>query len=127
MTAFRNKAPARPVDDIRGAEAVELFCCQTRKWVGALAAILSGLETLVISGGRGESTAEVEPRACSGLAFLGIDLEEARNAPNDPVISTNGSHVSIRVIATDEEQMIARHVCHLVRRDETPMKESCNG
>lgn len=117
----------RQVDDIRAAEAVELFCYQTRKWVGAFAAVLGGLETLVFSGGIGENTGEVRARVCSGLEFLGVDLDEARNALNDPVISTNASRVSVRVIPTDEEQMIARHVCRLLLRDDKPMKESSNG
>ena len=117
----------RQVDDIRAAEAVELFCYQTRKWVGAFAAVLGGLETLVFSGGIGENTGEVRARVCSGLEFLGINLDEARNAGNDPVISTNSSHVSVRVIPTDEEQMIARHVCRLLLGDDERMKESSNG
>ncbi|HZP03205.1 MAG TPA: acetate/propionate family kinase [Terriglobia bacterium] len=113
--------------DIRAAEAVELFCYQTRKWIGAFAAVLGGLETLVFSGGIGENNGEVRARICSELQFLGIDLDETRNALSDPVISAEASHVSVRVIPTDEEQMIARHVCRVLGRDDELIKESNNG
>ena len=76
--------------DVRAAEAVELFCYQTRKWIGAFAAVLGGVETLVFAGGIGENSVEVRARVCSGLQFLGIELDEARNIANAPVISTDG-------------------------------------
>ena len=68
----------------------------------------------MFSGGIGENTGAVRARICIGLEFLGINLDEVRNAGNEPVISTNESHVSVRVSPTDEEQMIARHVCRLL-------------
>lgn len=101
--------------DVRAAEAVELFCYQIRKWIGAFAAVLGGLETLVFSGGIGENAGEVRSRICSGLGFLGIDVDEAKNAANAPVISNGASPVTVRVIHTNEEQMIARHVCRYLR------------
>lgn len=104
----------RQASDIRAAEAVELFCYQTRKWIGAFAAVLGGLETLVFSGGIGENAAEVRARICSGLGFLGIELDQARNAGNSPVISAEASPSTVRVIRTDEELMIARAVCRLL-------------
>jgi acetate kinase len=110
----------RQTSDVRAAEAVELFCYQTRKWIGAFAAALGGLETLVFSGGIGENAREVRARVCSGLGFLGIELDEARNAINAPVISTVSSRATVRMIHTDEELMIARAVCQLLRaEDET--------
>jgi len=96
--------------DIRAAEAVNLFCYQVKKWVGAFSAALGGLNTLVFAGGIGENAAEVRTRICSGLEFLGLKLDEARNAASGPVISTDGSQVTVRVIHTDEELMIARAV-----------------
>jgi acetate kinase len=96
--------------DIRAAEAIDLFCYQTRKSIGALAAALGGLETLVFAGGIGENAAEVRARICAGLQFLGIDVDKARNAVNAPVISTASSRATVRVIRTDEELMIARAV-----------------
>jgi acetate kinase len=96
--------------DTRAAEAVELFCYQARKWVGAYAAVLGGLDTLVFSGGIGTHAAEVRARICTGLGFLGIELDAAHNATHASVISSAGSRVVVRVIPTDEERMIAQVV-----------------
>ena len=97
--------------DVRAAEAIALFCYQIKKWIGAFAAALSGLDTLVFAGGIGENAPIVRSRICEGLGFLGIELEEKRNAANDGVISTDTSRVKVRVIHTDEELMIAETVC----------------
>jgi acetate kinase len=105
----------RQASDVRAAEAVEMFCYQARKWIGAFAAVLGGLETLVFAGGIGENAGEVRARICSGLGFLGVELDEARNAANAPVISTEASPATIRVIRTDEELMIARAVYRILR------------
>ena len=96
--------------DVRAAEAVALFCYQAKKWIGSFAAALGGLDTLVFAGGIGENAPPVRARICDGLGFLGIELEEKRNAANDRVISANASRVAVRVIRTDEELMIARSV-----------------
>lgn len=100
----------RESDDVRAGEAIELFCYQTRKWIGAFAAALSGLDTLVFSGGIGENAAAVRERICAGLEFLGVRLEPARNESGATVISSENSSVAVRVIRTDEEVMIARAV-----------------
>jgi acetate kinase len=100
--------------DSRAAEAVELFCYQTRKWIGSFAAVLGGLDTLVFSGGIGEHAAEVRKRVCDDLQFLGIELAETRNLKNEAIISTDRSKVSIRVIHTNEELMIAKLACHVL-------------
>ena len=97
--------------DVRAAEAVALFCYQVKKWIGAFAAALGGLETLVFAGGIGENAPIVRARICEGLGFLGIELEEKQNATNEGLISTTASRVSVRVIHTDEEWMIAHTVC----------------
>jgi acetate kinase len=96
--------------DARAAEAVALFCYQAKKWIGSLAAALGGLDTLVFAGGIGENVALVRARICEGLGFLGIELEESRNAESAALISKDGSRVAVRVIRTDEELMIARSV-----------------
>jgi acetate kinase len=108
----------RQAGDVRAAEAVELFCYQTRKWIGAFAAALGGLETLVFAGGIGENAAEVRARVCSGLGFLGIELDEARNAANAAVISADAGKAAVRVIRTDEELMIARAVGRLLSQED---------
>jgi acetate kinase len=104
----------REAEDVRAAEAVALFCYQVKKWIGAFAAALGGLDTLVFAGGIGENAPLVRARVCGGLAFLGIELNETRNADSASVISTDASRVPVRVIRTDEELMIARSVCHLL-------------
>ncbi len=105
--------------DIRSAEAVALFCYQTKKCVGAYAAALGGLDTLVFAGGIGEHAAPVRTRICTGLGFLGIELDAARNAVHAAVISTDASRVAVRVIHTDEELMIARSVLRVLRSSAT--------
>jgi len=101
---------AREADDIRAAEAVVLFCYQAKKWIGCFAAALGGLDTLVFAGGIGENAPLVRARICDGLGFLGIEIDEKRNAANEGVISTDASRATIRVIRTDEDLMIARSV-----------------
>jgi len=105
---------ARRGQDVRAAEAVDLFCYQARKWIGAYAAALGGLETLVFSGGIGQHAPEVRAGVCQGLEFLGLFLDASRNAASAPVISSDKAAVTVRVIATDEELMIAKIVCQLV-------------
>ena len=100
--------------DVRAAEAVALFCYQVKKWIGAFAAALGGLDTLVFAGGIGENAPPVRARICEGLGFLGIELEEKRNAANEGVISTAASRVTVRIIPTDEELMIAKTVCQVL-------------
>ena len=96
--------------DVRAAEAVALFCYQAKKWIGAYAAALGGLDTLVFAGGIGENAPLVRARICEGLGFLGVELNETRNKNAAGIISTDASRVPVRVIRTDEELMIARSV-----------------
>jgi acetate kinase len=104
----------RETEDDRAAEAVALFCYQVKKWIGGFTAALGGLETLVFAGGIGENAPVVRGRICDGLGFLGIELDEKRNAANAAVISTESSRVAVRVIHTDEEWMIAKMVCQVL-------------
>lgn len=103
--------------DPRAAEAVALFCYQVKKWIGSFAAVLGGLDTLVFAGGIGEHAPPVRARICGGLDFLGIALSEARNADSAPVISTDASAATVRVMRADEEQMIARSVWRTLGSD----------
>jgi acetate kinase len=100
----------REASDMRAAEAVALFCYQAKKWIGSFAAALGGLDTLVFAGGIGENAPRVRARICDGLGFLGIEIDEPPNAGNAAVISTDAGRVAVRVIPTDEDQMIARSV-----------------
>jgi len=96
--------------DIRSAEAVALFCYQAKKWIGSFTAALGGLDTLVFAGGIGENAPLIRSRICAGLGFLGLELDEERNARSAAVISQATGRVTVRVIRTDEELMIARSV-----------------
>ncbi len=102
-------------DDPRAADAVALFCYTARKFIGAYAAALSGLDTLVFSGGIGENSALIRARIGDGLEFLGVELDSRRNDANALLISTDASRVSVRVIKTDEELQIARSVRSLLQ------------
>ena len=104
-------------DDPRAAEAIDLFCYQAKKFLGALAAALGGLDTLVFTGGIGEHAAPVRWRICEGLAFLGIRLDQDRNAAHAPVISRKDGAVTVRVVRTDENLMIARHTHRLTTQE----------
>ncbi len=96
--------------DVRAEEAVTLFCYQARKWIGAFAAALGGVDQLVFAGGVGENSPVVRARICDGLGFLGIEMDQQRNLANAPQISAESGRADIRVIRTDEELMIARSV-----------------
>ena len=84
---------ARASDDVRAAEAVALFCYQAKKWIGSFAAALGGLDTLVFAGGIGENAPLIRERICDGLGFLGIELNQKRNAKNAPLISPDAGRV----------------------------------
>jgi acetate kinase len=105
----------REARDVRAAEAVALFCYQAKKWIGSFAAALGGIDTLVFAGGIGEHAPIVRERICDGLGFLGIALHRRRNAKNAPLISLDTGRVKVRVIRTDEELMIARSVCRVLK------------
>jgi acetate kinase len=100
--------------DPRAAEAVTHFCYQVRKAIGAYAAALGGLDTLVFAGGIGEHAPTVRERICAELAFLGVQLDPAQNAADAPIISVVGAPVTVRVIPTDEERMIALDVARVL-------------
>jgi acetate kinase len=100
--------------DAGAAQAVEMFCYQVRKFIGAYAAVLGGLDTLVFTAGIGERSAEIRARICRGLDFLGLELDAAANGQHAEVISRPGSRCTVRVVKTDEDLMIARHTLRLI-------------
>ena len=118
---------ARQGTDARAAEAVEMFCYQARKWVGALAAALGGIDALIFAGGIGEHAPEVRARICEGLGFLGVRLDPAANAANAPLISAADAPVAVRVIPTDEELMIARTVFRVAGIESHTPQDDTNG
>jgi acetate kinase len=100
----------RQAQDPHAAEAVAVFCYQAKKWIGALATVLGGVDTLVFAGGIGENAPGVRARICSGLDFLGIAIDPAQNDVSAPVISSSnpGGRPTVRVIRTREEVVMAR-------------------
>ena len=103
--------------DVRAAEALELFCYQAKKWMGALSASLGGLDTIVFAGGIGENSVEIRQRICDSLDFLGVEFDTTRNLASAPVITTDRSKVTVRVIRTDEELYIAQTVQALLMHE----------
>ncbi len=97
-------------EDARAEEAIALFCYRAKKYLGAYAAVLGGLDVLVFTGGIGEHAPEVRKRICDGLEFLGIRLECGYNEVNAALISQAESPVKVRIIKTNEDLMISRHV-----------------
>ncbi|NBN79204.1 acetate/propionate family kinase [Microvirga tunisiensis] len=94
--------------------AIDYFVFRVRRELGAMAAILSGLDTLVFTGGIGENAATVRAAVCRDLGWLGVELDEARNAARETVISGAGSRVQVLALRTNEEEMIRRHTAALL-------------
>ncbi|MBZ5498049.1 MAG: acetate/propionate family kinase [Acidobacteriia bacterium] len=105
---------SRREHDSNAALAIDLFCYHVRKHIGAMAATLGGLDTLVFTGGIGEKAAPVRSAVCHGLGFLGITLDEGRNATNADPVSSPGSGCTVRIIPTNEDLIIARHTFGLL-------------
>lgn len=101
-------------EDIRASDAIEFFCYQTKKWIGSFTTVLNGIDTVVFSGGIGQHSPEVRSKIVAGLSFLGIELDELKNMNNEPIISSTKSSVTVHVIRTNEEVMIAKLVSSLL-------------
>lgn len=112
MQQLLEAAPEHP----QAAEAIELFCYQARKFTGAMAAAMGGLQTLVFTGGIGENLPAIRAGICHNMAFLGIVIDDTRNQENAAVISHRASPVTIRIVPTDEEWMIARYTAQLLKQ-----------
>jgi acetate kinase len=107
---------ANEASDPRARLAVDIFCYQVRKWIGAFSAALGGLDTLVFAGGIGEHAPAIRDRISEALTFLGVRLDPVQNAKDAPVISASDSRVCVRVIPTDEALMMAREACAVLTR-----------
>jgi len=114
ITSDMKSLTEEAASDAQARQAVEMFCYIARKHIGAMTAVLDGLDLLVFTGGIGEHSALVRQQICAGLGYLGIELEEERNNSHAPVISKEDSRCSVRVIPTNEDLMIARHTRHVV-------------
>lgn len=111
-------------EDLRAASAVNLFCYQAKKFLGALAAALGGLDILVFTAGIGENSPATRGRICEGMEFVGIHLDSQRNEANAEIISREDSPCKVRVMHTDEDLMIARHTDRLIRDNGEQGKKS---
>ena len=109
----------REPGDSRAAEALALFCYGVKKTIGAFAAALGGLDTLVFTGGIGENSDIIRTRICDGLGFLGVDLDPAANEAGDPLISFPENRVAVRVIRTDEGAVIVKAIMEFLGHKET--------
>jgi acetate kinase len=94
--------------------AIDYFVYEAAKQIGALAAVLGGVDALVFTAGIGERSAEIRKRVCAASAWLGLELDDAANDKNGPRISAAKSRVSAWVIPTNEELMIARHTASVL-------------
>jgi acetate kinase len=102
--------PAEPA----AIEAIDFFCYQARRHLAALTAALGGLDRLVFTGGIGANASAVRAKVCTGLEYLGMALDDERNANSARLISADASNVAIEAFPTDEELVIARHVQQLL-------------
>ena len=110
----------READDSRAAEAIAMFCYQIRKCIGGFAAALGGLDTLIFAGGIGENSPVIRTRICQELGFLGVGLHQVRNNGSERVISVDASRVTVRVMHTNEELMIAKSVRAMLPHSHRP-------
>jgi len=101
---------AASATDSRAQDAIDVFCYQARKFIGAYAAALGGIDALVFTGGIGEHSPEIRARICAKLDFLGIRIDPLLNGTNASKLSAADSRVATRTVKTKEEVMIARHV-----------------
>lgn len=109
LTSDMKTLLAKRSSDARAGEAVAMFCRSVRKEIGAFAAVLGGVDMLVFTGGIGERAPAIREEICRDLGHLGIALDDARNDATQDVVSSAGSACEVRVMATNEELMIARH------------------
>jgi acetate kinase len=102
-------------DEPEAKLAVDYFVYRAAKEIGALAAVLGGLDAIVFTAGIGENSAEIRKRISDSCAWLGVELDPEANAARGPRISTPQSKISVYVVQTNEELMIARHTAALLR------------
>lgn len=110
MASLIKEYPSNPA----AADAVDLFCYQIQKTIGAFVAVLGGLDTLVFSGGIGENAPFIRRKVTEGLGVFGLEIDDDANDMGDRAISTPQSNVTIRTIKTNEEQVIAKETYRLV-------------
>ena len=95
-------------------QAIEYFVFRIRRELGAMAAILGGLDALVFCGGIGENAHRIRQRICQDLDWIGLHLDDHANSSHSAVISSEQSRIKVLVVPTDEEAMIARHTRSII-------------
>ncbi|WP_422374806.1 acetate/propionate family kinase [Roseibium sp.] len=104
-------------NDPKAAEAIDYFVFRIRRELGAMAAVLGGLDTIVFTGGIGENAALIRERVCADQDWLGLAIDKARNEVREEDISAPGSSIKVLVIPTNEEEMIRRHTENLLNEE----------
>ena len=111
-------AEAEESGDRRARLAIDIFCYRIRKYIGAYMAAMNGADAIVFSGGIGENSAEIRSRICSELAWMGVGVDDLRNAElvkgREGVFSSDDSNANLWVIPTNEELLIARDAVRLI-------------
>jgi len=97
-------------DEPAVTHALTLYCRYIVRAIGSLTAELQGLDTLIFTAGVGENAPDIRRRVCEQLCWLGVELDNTANQDNRPIISTSSSTVTVRVIPTNEEWMIAHYM-----------------
>ncbi|MGA8163559.1 MAG: acetate/propionate family kinase [Waddliaceae bacterium] len=120
VSADMKELLSKEESDSNAALAIEIFCLQASKFIGAFSSVLSGLHTLIFTGGIGENSPPIRQRICAKLKHLGLNLDEINNEKNHPVISNKESVVTVRVMQTNEELMIARHTHRVACSERSP-------
>ena len=106
--------------DQNAARAIAMFCHRARREVGALAAVLGGMDSLVFTGGIGEHSAVIRREICRGLEHLGVALHPEANEAGAPIVSPPGTACVVRVVKTNEDLMVARHTRAVVTGERRP-------
>ena len=104
--------------DARAKEAADVFCYQVKKSIGALAAVMGGVDTIVFSGGMGENAPKIRARVCEGLDFLGVQVDSAKNEAAESNIAVAASKVAVRIIHTNEAITIVRQSWECLQKGE---------
>ena len=107
----------------RAQLALAVFCYRIRKYIGAYAAAMGGLDAIVFTAGIGENSPVIRERVCRGLGFLGVDLDDGKNATERGRavdLATESSRVRVMLIATNEERMIARETMRVIAASAMP-------
>jgi acetate kinase len=101
--------------DPRARDVIDQFCARAAEQIAVMATGIDGVELLVFTGGIGENSPEVRRNICMRLEWMGLELDEQANTEQRQVISAKASGIEVRVVATDEELVIARHTCETIR------------